>query len=107
MKMNGKPPVFEGRLIAAGGLALAIGQIEQLVVSQEGELFAQLGVDVAKNGLGPGGELLHVFERNERAAGPAGRPPCPMAEGVSTPSASLCFSWICRINGTTTFSTDS
>ena len=64
-------PVFEGRLVAAGSLALAIGQIEQLVLAEEGELVAQLGVHVAKNGLGPGGELFDVFEGYER--GPAQR----------------------------------
>ena len=44
-----QPVVLERRLIAAGGLPLAVGQVEQAVRAEEGELLAELGVDVAED----------------------------------------------------------
>ena len=102
-----QPLVLERRLVAAGGLSLAVGQVEQLPGPEEGELLAELGVDVAEDGLGAGGELFDVVEGLQAAAGPAGSTARSQGRSVSTPSAARCFSWICRISGTTTRSTAS
>ena len=76
---EGQAIVFECGLIAAGSLALAVGQVEQALRAEEGELGAKLGVDLAKDGLGSKGQLRDVVK------GLQGRPARGIDGGVPGP----------------------
>ena len=102
-----QPGVLERRLIAAGRFAFAIGQVEQLLRAQERKLLAQLGVDVAENGLGTGGQLFDVVERLQGRAAQAIDRRDPRGEASRRPAMSCCSCWICLASGTTTCSTAS
>ena len=102
-----QPVVLERRLVAAGGLPLAVGQVEQLLRAQEGELLAELGVDVAEDRLGARGELLDVVERLERRPAQRVDRRGPTGGATRRPARLRCSSWICRASGTTTCSTAS
>ena len=71
--------------VAAGRLALAVVQVEQLLAAHHLEVFAQLRVDLWKMAAHLASSSATSCERDAARAGPAGRRPGPRGAALSSP----------------------
>ena len=100
-----EPVVFERRLVAAGGLPLPVGQVEQALLPEEGELPAELGSTPAKMASVPSARIRRLEGSQRRE--PRGSTARSHGRKVSTPSAARRRRHRARSSGTAVAATAS